>query len=202
MFERASYWVPTDRTDVRMTVSTVGELLRDVRYALAAVLGAAVALLFVVFAQNPNVFVDVVLFSSFPLSTRIEVIWGLLPLVSPAYTLVTTAVVAFVAAIIGINVALMAYMFTAGGGGVKESSGSTVGAVLATFGVGCTACGLPVIGELAIIFGFAGAVGSIGFLPFGGNEFTALAVLVLVLSMYWIVRNINEDEACRIDFDE
>lgn len=201
MIERASDWVPTDRTDVRMTAGTVGEVLRDVRYALLGCLGAAVALLFVVFAQNPQVFIDVVLLSSFPLTTRLEVIWGLLPLVSPAYSPATTVVIAFVVAIIGINVALIAYMVTAGGGGVKESSGSTVGAVLATFGVGCTACGLPVIGELAIVFGFAGAVGTIGFLPFGGNEFTALAVLVLVLSMYWIVRNINEDDACRIDLD-
>lgn len=177
-----------------------GDVLRSPRYCGVALLGATLGLLFIVVAQNVQVVFDVVILGGLSLFDRFGVLWGLLPGNSHTYTPGTTAFVVSVAVLIGLNFAFMAYRFgDQGDMGLREGSGSTLGAVFAVFGVGCTACGLPIVGELALIFGFAGAVGTVGFLPFGGLEFTAIAVVALVGSLYWNAKHIDGAVSCDAD---
>ncbi len=56
---------------------------------------------------------------------------------------------------------------------------------------GCAACGLPFLSILGI-------TGSLAFLPFKGVELSYISVLVLLVSLYLIIRSKNADQSCKV----
>ncbi|EKD65347.1 MAG: hypothetical protein ACD_50C00115G0005 [uncultured bacterium] len=63
--------------------------------------------------------------------------------------------------------------------------------LLGIAGSGCAACGLPV-------FSILGLSGSILALPFHGLELSYLAVVLLSISFYLLLRSVFEKEYCAI----
>ena len=63
--------------------------------------------------------------------------------------------------------------------------------LLGLVGSGCTACGLPILSILGIS-------GSIIYLPFRGAEISYLAVVLLSISFYLLLRSVFEKEYCAI----
>ncbi|MFC7173681.1 hypothetical protein ACFQL0_10650 [Haloplanus litoreus] len=147
-------------------------------YALVALVAATVALTGFVLSQNLATVGDV-LAGRIPASILPE----LFPFVGLSYGPVTGSVVVLVALLVGVDIALVTYhvrehRLSAGG-----SSGSLLGVLLGTLGAGCAACGSAVIAGLLSLFGAAGLV---TLLPLDGLEFAALALVALVLSIYWL----------------
>jgi len=63
--------------------------------------------------------------------------------------------------------------------------------LLGIAGSGCAACGLPVLSIL-------GLSGSIIYLPFRGTELSYLAVILLSISFYLLLKSVFEKEYCVI----
>lgn len=100
-------------------------------------------------------------------------------------TLVTTAILT------GINLTLIFQRFSLlySLGNLHLSLG---GSFLGFIGSGCAACGLPILALL-------GLTGSITYLPFRGTEFSLLAIALLVMALYLMLKSNNQKMACRLD---
>jgi len=89
----------------------------------------------------------------------------------------------------GLNVALFSFYYKKR----KKYVGGTasIGGMMAgLLGIGCASCG----SVLLSLFGFSGAV---LFLPFKGEEFNVLSIVLLLISSYVLMKRISE-KSCKI----
>lgn len=61
--------------------------------------------------------------------------------------------------------------------------------LLGIVGSGCASCGLPILA-------FLGLSGAIAYLPFGGSELSVAAIALLMISLYFLVKNRKRDTIC------
>lgn len=99
-------------------------------------------------------------------------------------TLITTAILT------GINLTLVLgrFSFLYSSGNLHLSLG---GSFLGFIGSGCATCGLPILSLL-------GLSGSLIYFPLRGAEVSVLAIILLGISFYFLVRN-NERQVCRVN---
>ena len=77
----------------------------------------------------------------------------------------------------------------------KNTLAGIGGFVSGLLGIGCAACGTFI---LSSVLALVGAGGVIAFLPFGGQEFGFLGVILIVYATYWTSRKINEPFICEV----
>lgn len=167
-------------------------------YALLAGLSAIAALSLFVLSQNLTLVSDLVVGGSLPLDSRVMILLELYPFVGIDYTPATGSVLVATAGLIGIDVSMAIYHFREHGIGLAEGSGSLGGVLLGTLGAGCAACGSAVLVGLLSLFG---VTASLTFLPLDGLEFALLALVVVVLSIYWLADGMcgGEIAGCPVD---
>lgn len=175
--------LPTRTTDWRLMGRTARLVLTIPGYAVVAVVTAVVSLSAFVLSQNVRLVLDVVVGGSLPVENRLAVLAGLYPLLGTSFSPADGIALLVVAALVGVDIALVAYHVRVHGLSPREGGGGAVGVVLGMLGAGCAACGSAVLlGLLSLV----GAGGAVTLLPFDGAEFTALAVVALLLSIYWV----------------
>ena len=79
----------------------------------------------------------------------------------------------------------------------KKLTGATgiLGMITGLFGVGCAACGsLLITGVFA-----TGASAFLAFLPFGGEEFSTLGIVLLLVSLWKLLQKYQEPIVCTVD---
>ena len=174
--------LPTRAGDWRLLGRTIRLVLGIPAYALLGLLAAWVALSLFAFSQNLSL-VSFALQASLPTADRLDILLGLYPFLGTSYTLVTGVLLVLIAVLVGADVALVGYHLRTHDLRAAESGGSVVGVVLGILGAGCAACGSAIlVGVLSLV----GAAGLVTALPLEGLEFSLLAVVVLVLSMFWL----------------
>jgi hypothetical protein len=190
--------VPSGREDVRLVGRTARLVLSLPGYALVALLTAVAALTAFAVAQNLTLVADVVVGGSLPLGTRLSVLLELFPVLGTLYSPAQSAVVLAVAALVGVDVAMVAYHLREHGVSARSGGGSLAGVVLGALGAGCAACGTAVLAGLLSLVGVGGAT---LLLPFEGLELGVLAALSLLLSMFWLADGMRGGEinGCPID---
>jgi len=175
--------LPTRGADWRLVGRTARLVLGVPRYALLAVVAAAVGLTLFVYTLNVGLVNALVLGGSLPVENRLGILVNLYPVVSPtAYTAAEAVVLLVVAALIGVNIAMVAYHLIEHAT-LRGGTGSAAGVVLGTLGAGCAACGSTVLAGLLSLFG---ATGLLTLLPLDGLEFALASLAVLLLSLYWL----------------
>lgn len=92
----------------------------------------------------------------------------------------------------GINLTLLAQRISIikNSGKLKLTVGG--GSALALVGSGCASCGLPVLALL-------GLSGSIIYLPFRGTELSMVAVGLLAISLYFMLKSNSKKIACTVN---
>lgn len=108
-------------------------------------------------------------------------------------SIVVTTVIGF---FLGLNLSLLVYKITQArefGTGAAATGG--LGFFLGLLGVGCAACGTALI---TTILPFVGIGGALALLPFGGIELQFIALALLALSIWLLVRNISKPAVCQI----
>ena len=186
--------LPTRARDWRLMGRTTRLVLSGPAYTLLAVVAAALALTVFVLSQNLPLVGDVLVGGSLPVRTRWTVFVGLFLSFEPA----TTLLLLLVAALTGVDVALVAYHLREHRVSASEGGGSLVAVVLGTLGAGCAACGSVL---LAGVFAAVGAGGLLTLLPLEGLEFALLALVALILSVYWLADGMRGGEirGCPVD---
>ncbi|WP_128478609.1 hypothetical protein [Halorussus pelagicus] len=167
-------------------------------YAALAVAAALVALSAFVLGQNLAL-AEFALTAPIGLGDRTTILLGLYPFLGTNYGPVAELLLVAIAALAGVDVAMVVYHFREHGVGLSEgdgagggaAGGSTVGLVLGALGAGCAACGSALLAGLLSLFGVAGAA---TLLPFDGLEFSVLALVALVLSIYWVADGMRGGE--------
>lgn len=192
---------PTSVADWRLLGRTLRLVLSIRAYAVLAVLATVVGLSGIVASQNVALVRDVVIGGSLPLDARIETFLLLYPFVGPAFDAVTGTVLLLTAVLLGANVAVLTYHLREHDLSVKSGTGSVAGVLFGILGAGCAACG-PVV--FAGIIALVGGTGALLLLPLDGLEFALMAILLLVLSMYWLADGMRGGRiaGCPVSLDD
>jgi hypothetical protein len=190
--------LPRDADDVRLVGRTARLVLSLPAYAVLAVGFAIASLTAFVVAQNLTLVGDVVVGGSLPLSARATILLELYPFVGNLYAPLQATAVTLVAVLVGIDLSMVAYHVREHGLSARSGGGSLAGVVLGALGAGCAACGTAVLAGVLSLVGVGGAT---LLLPFEGVELAVVAVLSLLLSMYWLADGMRGGEinGCPID---
>lgn len=180
--------LPTSPGDWRLLARTTRLVLSIPGYAALAVLAAVGSLTVFVGLRNRDLLLNVVVFGNVPLDARATVLFELYPWVGTAFTPGQSTVLTATAALVGVDVALVAYHLREHRLSIRDGSGGVTGVVLGTLGAGCAACGSAVLAGLLSLFGAGGAL---ALLPLDGLEFALFAIAVLVLSIYWLAEGLR-----------
>jgi hypothetical protein len=189
--------LPTTADDWRLVGRTVRLVVAIPRYGLLALLSGFASLLAFSLSQNP----DLARFAlTGPLSPadRATIVAEQLPFVGTTFSAATGVVLLVVAALAGLDVAVVVYHLQRHGGEARTAGGGLVGVVLGVLGAGCAACGTVALAGLLSLFGAAGAV---TLLPLDGLELALLAGVALLLSLYWLAEAMRGAEiaGCPVD---
>lgn len=183
MSARGRVRLPTGRDDWRLMGRTARLVLSVPRYAALAVVSAVVALTLFVVSLNVQLVADVVVGGPLPLENRATILLELYPFVGTSFGAVQGVLLLVVAALTGVDVAVAVYHFREHGVSLREGGTSAAGVLFGTLGAGCAACGSAILLGILSLFG-AGSL--VLLLPLEGLEFALVAVLVLLLSIYWL----------------
>ncbi|RZD45473.1 MAG: hypothetical protein CXT78_05215 [Thaumarchaeota archaeon] len=112
---------------------------------------------------------------------------------APYYILTSIGLTIAISTLAGINFAMMAYKMNQikKMNSVKSNSSAIFGGIFAAFTPGCPACTAP----LAVILG---AVGGLSLFPMQGLELKFISVGVLIFSIYWITKGLQNKSCCKI----
>ena len=112
---------------------------------------------------------------------------------APHYILASIGLTIVISTLAGMNFAMMAYKMNQikKMNSVKSNSSAIFGGIFAAFTPGCPACTAP----LAVI---VGAVGGLSLFPMQGLELKFISVGVLIFSIYWITKGLQNKSCCKI----
>lgn len=198
MRRHTSLGLPIRGRDWRLMGRTISSILRIPLYAALATIGASGSLSVFVFSRNFDLLVNVILLGELSLTSRLSVFVELYPLAGNAYTLPASLLLIATAALVGIDIGLLAYFLHTQQFTFRDGSGSLTGVVLGTLGAGCASCGSALLAGLLSLFGAGGAL---TLFPLDGLELTLVALVVLVLSIYWMVEGLRgvEIRGCPVE---
>ncbi|WP_073306828.1 hypothetical protein [Halobaculum gomorrense] len=209
--------LPSSKRDLRLVGRTVRLVLGVPGYAVVAVAAAVLALSGFALSQNVALVRDTVVGGSLPLDARLTILVEQYPFVGTSYEPAAGAMLVLVALVTGANLAVAAYHLRENGvfgdagdadeaearagaaaGNAVGGAGSLVGVVLGALGAGCAACGSAVLVGLLSLVGGSGLLLA---LPFEGLEFTLIALLPLLLSLFWLADGMRGTEirGCPVD---
>ena len=119
------------------------------------------------------------------------------------FTIFSASSAIAIAALFGMNVAVIAYAFREQRRQVTQSGqtvtvASVAGLLSGLFGIGCAACGTFV---LSPTLAFLGIGTFAALLPFGGDEFGALGIGMLGLSLVLCARKIGQSATCLVSIE-
>jgi len=175
--------LPTGRGDWRLMARTARLVLSVPTYAVVAVVAAVAALTLFVASLNVPLVSSVVVGGSLPLANRLRVLLELYPFVGTSFGTAQGVLLLVVAALSGVDVSMAVYHLREHGLSLQTGGTSVAGVVLGTLGAGCAACGSAVLLGVASLLGVGS---SLLFLPLDGLEFALGALVVLLLSIYWL----------------
>lgn len=166
-----------------------------IRYVVLAAVLAGLVFTFAAWLPNLKLIREVTFNSNASTVEKINFLYSLLGSIQTNFSAVSASYTIAIAALFGINVALLVYYFRTRR--VAQSlSGATLsagGLISGVFGIGCAACGTFLLTSLLALFG---AGGLLTLLPFGGEEFGFLGVGLLAYSVYLTSNKIMEPLVC------
>ncbi len=185
-----------------MALKALYKVFRDPVYGALAFVVGAVAFVLAVWLPNIPLIVRVMGHPALSLSDKLKLPLTLLGGVTTNFSLFSLAITTGIAALFGVNLAMIVYYLKrrtalveksglpAGKAGIATGFLGALGGIL---GTGCAACGSFV---LTSGFSLIGAGGALALLPFGGAEFGILGVLLLVFSIYLTAKQIQNPAVC------
>lgn len=182
--------LPTRPGDWRLMARTARLVVTVPRYGLVA-LGAALAgLTLAVASLNPALVEFALTGDGLALVDRVVLVLALYPFVGSAFAPLQGLLLLVVAALLGVDAAMVAYHLREHGVSLRGGGSGVAGLLLGALGAGCAACGTAL---LAGVLSLAGVAASLA-LPLDGLEFALLAVATLLLSIYWVADGMRGGE--------
>lgn len=147
--------------------------------------------------ESPNFNLIFEVFKTFGFVASIKTAISLLGSLQTNFTLFSATYTLLIALFFGINMSLFVYYYKKYKhmkklNGVKTS---TLGIIAGTLGIGCASCGSLVIAGLFSVLGIGGVF---DLLLFGGQEFAVIGLILLMVSTYYLLKNIHKPVVCKV----
>ena len=164
------------------------------KYLILLVLSSVVAYLLLVVVSNINLFQNTLFRGDFTLDVKAAVFTTAIA----NSLLVSGSTTILLAVLLGFNIAAITFYFRNKISKFRAHSSATsiVGIIAGIFGLGCAACGSFIITSLIPFFGL-GTLFTI--LPFHGVEFGFIGILLLCISLFLTLREIQNPAVCNIE---
>jgi hypothetical protein len=179
--------LPSSVAEWRHLGRTVLDVLSVPWYAILAVAVALGALTIFTVSLNPIV-VHLALMGTLPASVRLEVLSRLYPFVGPGVGTHVGVLLVVTATLFGIDVALITSHLRGHGGSAAAGGGGSIRAALGAFGAAAASCAVAMLSGATLLYGDPTVI---VLLPFAGLEFTLLALVALLVSIYWATEAIG-----------
>lgn len=166
------------------------QILLSPKFLLSAFVIAILYVVFATYLMNAGL-VQQTIFGSFSFNYKVSLLFALLAGMWTAMSGSALILLFMTAILTGANLTLLARQIKALRTAQNLHFVAGGNTLLGLVGSGCTACGLPILS----IFGLSG---SIIYLPFRGAEISYLAVILLSISFYLLLRSVFEKEYCAI----
>jgi len=153
-----------------------------------------IAILYVVatvYLMNAGLVKDTI-FGSHSLSYKWNLLVALLAGMWTAMSTLSLVLLIIVAILTGANLTLVLQRLRTIRASGKMSFVVGGSSLLGIVGSGCASCGLPILA-------FLGLSGAIFYLPFQGLELSVLAIILLSVSLYFLIKQSTKQEVCAVD---
>ena len=183
-----------------MTVRALAQVFCKGWYVLLAAIIALATFVLTTWLGNLGLVWQIATSEWLPLADKARILVALVGSIGTNFTVFSAICAIAIATLFGMNVAAIAYVFRQQRRQITQSGqGATVaslgGLMSGLFGIGCAACGTFVLGPT---LAFLGAGTLVAALPFGGEEFGALGVGLLSLSLVMCAKKIGQPMMCRV----
>ena len=181
-----------------MTRRVLSRVLGELRYAVLASVIMFIILSSLLLLPNLGVITQVFGISSLSVGTKLLFVASLYGTLWTNFTFFSALNLFLLAILSGINIALLVYYIRRQQIVSKNTAvhlTSLGGIVSGLFGIGCAACGSIIATAL---LGAFGAGGLLILLPLHGIEFGLLGIVLLVVSIRYLLRKIDDPLICRV----
>ncbi len=168
-------------------------VFRRPRYVVLTVVVAALLLVLLVYLQNLSLLKYVITTSGFSLFEKVRLFVLALGGFRTNFSVESQLIALLVALLAGINIAFLAFHMARRGAVQKATGVSGLSLVIGLLGIGCAACGSVI---LTTIIGIGASTALFGMLPFHGRELEFLSVLIMLASVLYSSKQIQEPVAC------
>ena len=165
-------------------------ILKSKKFIIPALLITLGYILLVTYLMNYQLTKNTVL-GNYPISYKWDILVALLQGLGTSMTKLALLLLIITAILTGINLTLVTLRLAALRSGGKLHfmvGGSSLIAIVTS---GCAMCGLPILGLL-------GLSGSLIYLPFQGTELSVIAVLLLLITLYFMLVSYPTEQVCKI----
>ncbi|MCA9353929.1 MAG: hypothetical protein KC877_00230 [Candidatus Kaiserbacteria bacterium] len=180
-----------------MASGVLTRVFRHRRYVFGAALVAFAVLTAGVMLPNWGILVQILFSGSIGLGAKLSFVFSLYGSIFTNFTVFSALYLLLIAVLFGINVGILTFYIrrrqTKRTEGAAAHLASIGGIVSAMLGIGCAACGSVVI---TAVLGLFGATGLLLLLPFHGIEFGVLGLILLIVSIRYLMRRINDPIVC------
>ena len=136
--------------------------------------------------SNYKLVVQIIKESGITFSEKTGVIWSLVGSIQTNFTTLSAITTTVTALLLGVIVSIIIDQVSKQKGLLRSGGAktSTIGMVSGVLGIGCASCGSLLISTL-------GLGGILSFLPFGGQEFGVLGVILMTYSLALLLKRIE-----------
>ena len=175
---------------------TVLKIVIQPKYLTLTIAVFLMVIAFAAWLPNLHLITKTMTSSTMTLWQKTDLLTGLLGSLQTNFTPLSRAVTFITAGLAGVQISLLVY-YLKQTAIIQQSMGmSAVGIVTSMLGVGCASCGSVVLTSL---IGFSSATVVLGFLPFRGQEFGLLGIVILLFAIYITIKKINDPLICGAD---
>ena len=183
-----------------MIVRALAQVFSRGWYVLLAVIIALATFVLAAWLGNLGLVWQIATSQWLPMADKGRILLALIGSINTNFTMFSASCAIAIAILFGMNIAVITYVFRehrrlGSQSGQIVTATSLGGLVSGLFGIGCAACGTFV---LSPALAFLGAGALVTALPFGGEEFGALGVGLLNLSLVISAKRICQPIICQV----
>lgn len=166
------------------------EILRSKYFLIPAIAIAVLYILLVTYLMNWSLVQDTML-GAYSVIYKWRILTGLLQGLTTSMTSFALLLLLLTAALTGINLTLVYLRLKAMRSSGKFHVMVGGGSLLAIVSSGCAMCGLPILALL-------GLSGTLIYLPWRGVEISVVAVMLLLITLYSMLRSYPTEQVCKL----
>lgn len=171
------------------------QIFRQSKYLLIAIAASLTMVAVAAWLPNLHLITQVMTRSEMTLWQKTNLIFSLLGSLQTNFSAFSRSITLLNALLTGIQVSLLVYYL---GQKIEMQSSmgvSVIGIVSSMLGIGCASCGSVL---LTTLFGLGSTTLVLGYFPLKGQEFGLLGAAILLLSIYFTIKKINQPITCKV----